>query len=213
MKQLSLIIALLLIFFLPCVADDFVITSMDGKKIAIGSNNRECTVGSRFSSDETIHWKTGGVSIIEAQNIKSKEICYFVPKGKQNKNNTQSSNLLQKILNYFVNMTHLSTRESNLYDLEEALCDKEYHLADTLTIRTEETIENRKYFASYYIHGEKHIIPLDVNKQGIIFDRNKFFLDGVKLPYKLVLTIYYKEDDFYHEITDGMILTVYDLDN
>ena len=211
MKQLSIIIALYIISILPCMADDYIITSMNGKKIIIG-NNRECAVGSQFTSNEVIHWQAGGVSIIEAQNIKTKEFCYFAPKGKQNKNNTQSSNLLQRLLNHFINITHLSTRESSLYDLEEVLTGKEFHLADTLIIKIDEVQENRKYFASFYFNGEKYNIPLEVNNEGIVFERNMFNVVENKLPYKCVLTIYYKEDDCYHQITDGMILTIYEID-
>lgn len=211
MKRLSLISFLFVLSILPSIADIYVIKSMNGKSIQIG--NRTCSINSEFTSDETIHWSTSKVTIIEAQNIKTKSICYFVPTGKQNKDNSSSSNIFQRFLNYFTSVTHQSTREAENYTLDESLTINEFFLADTIRIKTNDTDEEKKYYASFYLNSEKQIMALPVENGDIIFERNRFVFDGVTLPYKYILTIYYKKGDLYHEITNGMSLTVIKIEN
>lgn len=206
MKRLSLIIILTILSVFPSIADNYVIKSMNGKTIQIG--NRSCSVNSEFSSDETIHWSTSKVTIIEAQNIKTKTICYFVPTGKQNKDNNRASNILQRFLNYFTSVTHQSTREADNYTLDEALTIKEYPLADTIRIKTNDIDETNEYYASFYLNGEKKTIALPVENGDLIFERRRFVVDGITLPHRYILTIFYKKGDLYHEITNGMSIIV-----
>ena len=211
MKRFSIILFYAVISILPVIADNYIIKSMNGKSIKIG--NRTCSVNSEFSSDETIHWSTSKVTIIEAQNIKTKNICYFVPTGKQNKDSSKTSNILQRFLNYFTSVTHQSTREADNYTLDEALTINEFILADTIRIRTNDIDETKKYYAAFYLNGEKQTMSLPVENGDIIFERSRFLLDGIMLPYKYILTIYYIKGDFYHEITSGMSLTVVKTEN
>lgn len=207
MKRLSLIMFLTVLSVFPSIADNYVIKLMNGKTIQIG--NRPCSINSEFSSDDTIHWNTSKVTIIEAQNIKTKAICYFVPTGKQNKDNRSSSNIFQRFLNYFTSVTHQSTREADNYTLDEALTIKEFPLADTIRIKTNDIDETRKYYASFYLNGEKQTMALAVENGDLIFERNRFLLDGITLPHKYILTIFYKKGDLYHEITNGMSIIVF----
>lgn len=212
MKRLSLILFLFVLSVFPSIADNYVIKSMNGESIQIG--NRSCRVNSEFSSDETIHWSTNSkVTIIEAQNVKTKAICYFVPTGKQNKDNSRSSNILQRFLNYFTGVTHQSTREAESYSIDEALTINEFPLVDTIRIKTNDIDETKKYYASFYLNGEKQTMALPVENGDIIFERSRFLLDGITLPYKYILTIYYIKGDLYHEITSGMSLTVVKTEN
>lgn len=210
MKRSNIVISFLFLTILPCNADEYIIKALNGQSIQIGL--RKCRVDSIFKSNETIHWEKNGsgVSIIEAQNVESKAICYFVPTGKQNKDNSPTSNIIQRFLNYFIKMTHLSTREADTYSLDEAL-STEHFLADSIKIKTNDLSEGRQYFASFHINGIKHSIPLSVENGNIIFERSKFIIDGMILPYKYILTIYYKEGDYYHEITNGMSITIIDI--
>lgn len=211
MNRLCLILFLFVLPILPVIADNYIIKSMNGKSIQIGQ--RTCGINSEFSSDETIHWSTSKVTIIEAQNVKTKAICYFVRTGKQNKDNSSSSNILQRFLNYFTSVTHQSTREAESYSLDEALTINEFLLADTIRIKTNDIDETKKYYASFYLNGEKQTMALPVENGDIIFERSRFVFDGVTLPYKYILTIFYKKGDLYHEITNGMSLIVVKAEN
>ena len=213
MKRLSIIISLIVIVFMPCIADEYIIKAMNGQSIQIGLDHRICHVGSKFKSNEKIYWSESKVTLIEAQNIENMNICFFVPTGTLSKDNSKTSNVFQRFFNYFVNVTHLSTRESDVYDMEEALTEREFPLADTIRIKTNEIKDNRKYFASFYLNGKKQVVPLDSDNGNIIFARDKFIKDGITLPYKFILTIFYKEDEYYHEITNGMSITVFDIKN
>ena len=212
MKHSAIIICIALFITLPCVADNFIIRKMDGPSIKIGVKSRICRVDSFFSSDEDIHWSNSKVTVIEAQNVKTKRTVLF-PSPVSNVNNS-SSNLLDRIWNYFVRDSHQSTRETYNYNLEEMLTNGEFRLnaTDTIRIKTNEN-EKKEYYASFYLKGHKQIIPLDVENGDIIFEQNKFIFDGITLPYKFILTIFYKEDDYYHEITNGMSITVFDIKN
>lgn len=211
MKRFSIIMFFAVISIIPVIADNYIIKSMNGKSIQIG--NRTCNVNSEFSSDETIHWSTSKVTIIEAQNVKTKTICYFVPTGKQNKDSSRSSNILQRFLNYFTSVNHQSTREAESYSLDEALTINDFPLADTIRIKTNDIDDTKRYYASFYINGEKRTMPLPIENGDIIFERSRFLLDGITLPYKYILTIYYIKGDFYYEITSGMSLTVIKTEN
>lgn len=213
MKKHFIFVLLILLSIIPSHADEFVIKDMNGQKIQIGAKYRICKVGSTFNSSEEIHWGKSEVTIIEAQNVKTKTICYFVPKGKQNKDKSQSSNILQRFLNYFVKMTRLSTRESEIYDLEEALTVNDFLLVDTIRIKTYNQDLNKQYYASFFLNGKKRTIQLPVENGDIIFERSQFLMDDITLPYKFILTIYTKEDDYYQEVTNGMSITVFDTGN
>ena len=176
------------ISILPVIADNYIIKSMNGKSIQIG--NRTCNVNSEFSSDETIHWSTCNVTIIEAQNVKTKVICYFVPTGKQNKDDSRTSNILQRFLNYFTSVTHQSTRESYNYTLDEALTIKEFPLADTIRVKTNDIDETNEYYASFYLNGEKQTVALPIENGDLIFERRRFVVDGITLPHKFILTVF-----------------------
>ena len=207
MKRLCYVFLLFSFMALHCVADEYIIKAMNGQSIPIGTERRVCRVGSKFKSNEKIYWSDSKVTIIEAQNIENMTICYFVPTGTPNKDNRQSSNILQRLLNYFTSVNYLSTRESDKYEIDEALT-KEHILADTIRIKTDDSDDSKKYYASFYHNGNKHIIPLIVENGDIIFERSKFIVDGITLPHKFILTIYYKKEKYYHEITKGMSLTV-----
>ncbi len=212
MKHSAIIICIALFITLPCLADNYIIRKMDGDSIKIGVKSRECRVDSIFSSDEDIHW-SNDVTLIEAQNVKTKRTVYFQsPLCNVSKS---SSNLFHRIWNYFVRDSHQSTRETYSYDLEETLTNREFRLwgaTDTIRIKTNDNDNyNREYYASFYLKGHKLIIPLVVENGDIIFEQNKFLIDGIVLPYKFILTIFYKEDSYYHEITNGMPLTVFDI--
>lgn len=211
MKRFSFIIFFIVLPFLHGFADSFTIKSMNGQSIQIG--NRTCKVNSQFSSDETIYWARSNVTIIEAQNDKTRAICYFVPTGKQNKDNSSVSNIFQRFLNYFTSVTHQSTREVESYSLDEILTN-EFFLVDTLRIKINpgDVDEDKKYFASFYLKGEKKIMSLPVDNGELIFERRRFETDDIILPYKFILTVYYEKDDYFHEITRGMSLTVVNID-
>lgn len=211
MKRISVTLVLMVLTILTCIADEYKIKAMNGQKIRIGS--KDCRVGSNFKSNEKIYWNNSNVSIIEAQNLESMSICYFVPTGSQDKNSSQSSNVLKRFLNYFVNMTHLSTREVGKYNIEDVLTEQNFVLTDTIRIRTQEQDDHRSYYASFYLNGNKYTVPLDVDNGEIIFDQRKFVKDGVSLPYQTILTVYYIKEDYYYEITNGMPLTVFDIKN
>ena len=72
MKKLGFIICYIALVALPCFADDYIIISMNADSIQIGQNPRTCKVGSEFSSYEEIHWGSSKVTLIEAQNKKTK---------------------------------------------------------------------------------------------------------------------------------------------
>ena len=215
MKHTTIIICIALFIALPCVADNYIIKYMNGPSIKIGVKNRTCRVDSIFSSDEDIHWSNSTVTLIEAQNVKTKRTVYF-PSPLYKVSNS-SSNIFHRIWDYFVKDSHQSTRETYSYDLEEMLTNREFLLSeatDTIRIKTNDYFnDNREYYASFYMKGLKQIIPLEVENGDIIFERNKFLIDGIALPYKFILTIFYKEDDHYHEITNGMSLTMFDVKN
>lgn len=214
MKKIGLLICNIALVALPCFADDYLIISMNADSIQIGQKPRMCKVGSEFSSNEEIHWSSSKVTLIEAQNKKTKRTILFP--APQSKGNNNSSNMLSRIWNYFVSKTHLSTRESYIYDIDEALTKEDFRLispSDTIRIKTNDTIDKKNYYASFYFKGEKHTISLPLENGDIIFERGMFAFDGITFPYKFMLTIYYKEDDYYHEITNGMSLEVFDIKN
>ena len=212
MKKIGLLICYIALVALQCYADDYLIISMNADSIQIGQNHRICKVGSEFSSNEEIHWSSSKVTLIEAQNKKTKRTILFP--APQSKGNNNSSNMLSRIWNYFVSKTHLSTRESYIYDIDEALTKEDFRLispSDTIRIKTNDTTDNKKYYASFYLKGKRHTISLPLENGDILFERGMFAFDGITFPYKFMLTIYYKEDDYYHEITNGMSLEVFDI--
>lgn len=213
MKHTAIIICIALFITLPCVADNYIIKYMNGPSVKIGVKNRTCRVDSIFSSDEDIHWSNSKVTLIEAQNVKTKRTLYF-PSPLSNVNNS-SSNLFYRIWNYFVRDSHQSTRETYSYDMEETLTNRAFLLlkaTDTIRIKTNDNID-REYYASFYVKGHKQVIPLEVDNGDLIFKQNIFLIDGIIFPYKFIVTIFYKEGDYYHEITNGMSLTVFNMDN
>lgn len=208
MKKFSIIILMTVLSTLSCFADRYIITDMNGRKsITIGT--RTCKINSEFTSEEVaqIKWNSSNVTLIEAQNIKTKAICYFVPNKKQDKK--QSPNVFQRLLNWITGTKKLYTRENEDYNLEYALTEREFCLADSISIPIDDDKnEIKHYYASFYRNGHKHIIPLAVENDNLVFDRSQFIFDGITLPYKYVLTIYYTVGDSYYEITNGMLLKV-----
>lgn len=213
MKRFCIIVVLAAVSVISVIADNYIIKSMNGQSIQIGKDKRICRVNCEFSSDETIHWSTSKVTVIEAQNVKTRVICYFVPTSKLAQDNSSTTNFLQRFLNFFTSVTHLSTREAETYSLDEILTINDFFLADTIRIKTNDEVENKKYYASFYLNGEKQTIPLPIENGDLIFERSRFVFDGVTLPYKYILTIFYINGDLYHEITNGMSLTVVKTDN
>lgn len=208
MKKFSIIILMLALSSLSCFADRFIITDMNGRKtITIGT--RTCHINSEFTSEEVtqIKWNSSNVTLIEAQNIKTKTICYFVPNREQDKK--QSPNVFQRLLNWITDTKKLYTREIEEYNLENTLTEREFYLADCITIPIDDDKnEIKHYYAAFYRNGHKHILPLTVENGNLVFNRNQFLFDGIALPYKYVLTIYCTEGDTYKEITNGMLLKI-----
>lgn len=207
MKRTLFILFIILLVIQFCYADKYVIRAMNGQSIAIGERKRICCVDSIFDSTETIHWNNT-VSVIEAQNVETKTYCYFVSKEARSKESGNSPNIIQRLFNYFTNMTHLSTREVSENNLEEALTGQEFHLVDYLTFVVSPPYDKRIYYASYYHNGIKHTLPLPVEDGKLVFKHGLFTKDGINLPHKFILTVFYIEEDFFHEITRGMILNV-----
>lgn len=208
---------LMVILLIPCKADTFVIKAMNVPQIRIGE--KICKVGSEFSSNETIHWSSEKVEIIEAQNTQTKKIWQFTKKSFKNsksKNATGFCNWVTGIWgefgNYFTNIIYLSTREAETYNLDEysdMALTREFNLVDTINIDTKDSsVTDREYFAAYYLKGEKKIVPLSYHDGVIVFAREQFVTEDMELPKKLVLTVYYTKDGLYYEITNGMCVTI-----
>lgn len=213
MKRTSLVVLTIALSCLSCFADRFVITDMNGRKsIQIGS--RICHINSEFSSEEAtqIRWNSSNVTLIEAQNIKTKTICYFIPNKKRDEN--QSTNVFQRFINWVTSGTKkLYSRENEEYRLEDVLTENIIYLADIIKIpinADKQALDVRKYYASFFRNGQKIILPLTIKDGYLIFNRSQFLYDGITFPYKYVLTIYYIVGDNYHEITNGMLLIIVD---
>lgn len=192
-----------------CLADDYRITYLDGDSIQIGKEN--CTINSVFPRSEidNIQWTRSKVTYIKARNVKTgKLIELHAP---QSHHTSDSSSKLSGTRNHYVSKSYLSTRETYIYDLDEALTKEDFQItspSDTIRIRTNDTDTDKKYYASYYLNGEKQTIELPIDKGDLVFEYNYFTLNNVTLPYKYILTIYYIKGDSYHEITCGMILNI-----
>lgn len=213
MKKSSVITFLLLLFLQRCFADEFQIIAMNGQSILIG--HRTCMVNSIFNSNEEIHWDKSDVTLIAAINVKNPEMtCFFSPIDTHNRKESQSLNyfqrLVRKLVRHFVNIKKTSTREIDIYDVEIALTEREFFLADTIRIRTNELNNNsdRNYFASFIQNSIKHIVPLRVENGDLVFERSAFIEGGTIPPKKYIMSIYYIEKDYYHEITHGAIITI-----
>ena len=215
MKRFCLMILVLL--QIPCKADNFVIKAMNVAQIRIGDT--VCKVGSEFSGDDVIYWSDDKVEIIEAQNTRTKKIWQFTKKNLKNSRSGNAGGFCDWIAerwgtfeNYFFNIARLSSREAEFYDRDEYIdiaLTREFNLADSIKVDTRSTdADGREYFASYYSVGEKKTVPLSLVNGTLIFSRDQFVSPGMKLPKKLVLTVFYIRDGLYSEVTDGMCVTL-----
>ena len=212
-KKISILICVFLSIQL-CLADDYRITYLDGDSIQIGKEN--CTINSVFPRSEidNIHWTSSKVTYIKARNVKTgKLIELHAP---QSDHISGSSSKSYGNRNHYVSKSYLSTRETYVYDLDEALTKEDFQISspsDTIRIRTNDTDTEKRYYASYYLNGKRQTMELPIDNGDLVFEYNYFTRNNVTLPNKYILTIYYIKGDFYQEITNGMSLTVVKTEN
>ena len=207
-----MLIGLLCCCTMNSIADNYIIKAMNVKEITIGVRN--CHIGDTFSDKETIVWDSKKVEIIEAQNLETKEIWQFTKKRLQDSKKGVLETFCGwvkrtwgKFKNYYTNVSNLSTRYVETYSIDEALT-REFNLIDSIKIDTRDDNIGKEYFVSYFLNGHKQTLSVPLENNSLIFHRGMFIYDGIKLPKKIVLTIYYKKDDLYYEITTGMCVTL-----